>query len=179
MPFRPDRAQPDFADLITSLNNSRNQIKDNPLYQTVFLLLQRITTSRNNIVKQLEDIDELVNDLLASTYLTVEDESVQLINSRQLLPGTNITFDDTLPHKRIVNSTGGGGTTTGGNTPPFFSYEEFDSPQSIEFLGNFPIVAGSTPVTVDGYYAPLTDGDVDEMDLISLNGDVIMVFVPL
>jgi Leucine-rich repeat (LRR) protein len=178
MPFRPDRTQPDFADLITSLNNSRNQIKDNPLYQTIFILLQRITTSRNNIVKQLEDIDELVNDLLSATYLTVDDESAQLVNSRKLLAGTNITFDDTTPHERTINSSGGGGITTGGNTPPFFTYEEFDTPQVIEFLGNFPIVASSS-VAQDGYWAPLTDGDVDETDIIFADGEAVMVFVPL
>ena len=32
---------------------------------------------------------------------------------------------------------------------------------------------------IPGYWSPLTDGDVDEMELISLNGDVIMVFVPV
>lgn len=178
MAFKPDRVQPDFADLITSLNNSRNQLKDNPLYQTIFILLQRITTSRNQIIKQLEDVEEQISSILAATILTVNDESVLLINSRRLLAGANITFDDTVPFIRTISSTGGGGTVVGGNTPPFFSYEEFDSPQPIEFLGNFPIVTSSI-VASTGYWTSLTDGNLDETDLIFANGECIAVFVPV
>ena len=178
MPFRPERTQPDFSDLITSLNNSRNQITDNPLYQTIFVLLQRITTSRNNIIKQIEDVDEAVTNFAAASFLTTENESAQFLNSRQLLAGIGITFDDTVPFIRTISSTGGGGTVVGGNTPPFFSYEEFDSPQPIEFLGNFPIVTSSI-VASTGYWTSLTDGNLDETDLIFANGECIAVFVPV
>lgn len=181
MAFRPDRTQPDFADLITSLNNSRNQISDNPLYQTVFILLQRLTTSRNNIIKQIEDVEEQVSSLLAASYLTVNDESILLINSRRLLAGANITFDDTAPHIRTISSTGGGGTVIGGNTTPIIMSEEQEVIYPIEFLGNFPIASGSgpTPPAASGYWTPLTDGNVDETDLIFANGEAIAVFVPV
>lgn len=43
------------------------------------------------------------------TYLTVADETGVLPNSRQLLAGTNITFDDSTPGERTVNASGGGG----------------------------------------------------------------------
>ncbi len=36
-----------------------------------------------------------------------------------------------------------------------------------------------TPTEVDGYWTPLTDGDLDETDLIFSNGDAIMVFIPV
>lgn len=104
MAFKPDRTQPDFADLVTSLNNSRNQIKDNPLYQTIFILLNRITTSRNNIVKQLEDIDEAINEVLSLSFLTVNDESLTLVNSRRLVAGANISFDDTTANVRRISA---------------------------------------------------------------------------
>jgi Leucine-rich repeat (LRR) protein len=138
MGFKPERVQPDFSDLITSLNNSRNQIKDNPLYQTIFLLLQRITTSRNNIVKQIEDADELVGNLQTASYLTVNNESATLINSRRLLAGVGITFDDTVVNQRTISSNAG-----------------------------------------SGYWTPLTDGNVDETNLIFVNGESIAVFVPV
>lgn len=43
------------------------------------------------------------------TYLTEADESGDLPNSRALLAGTNITFDDSVPNERTINAAGGGG----------------------------------------------------------------------
>lgn len=45
------------------------------------------------------------------TYLTASDETATLGNSRQLLAGTNVTFDDTTPGERTVNASSGGGAT--------------------------------------------------------------------
>lgn len=42
------------------------------------------------------------NDL---DYLTHSDESVALPNSRRLLAGTNVTFDDSVPNERTINTT--------------------------------------------------------------------------
>lgn len=72
---------------------------------------------------------------------------------------------------------GGGGITTNGNTPPFHVFEDLEVPQPIEFLGNFPIVTAAS-VSQVGYWAPLTDGDVNETDLIFASGEAVMVFVP-
>lgn len=44
-----------------------------------------------------------------STYLTEDDETGDLPNSRQLLAGTNITFDDTTPGERTINASTGSG----------------------------------------------------------------------
>lgn len=44
-----------------------------------------------------------------ATYLTENDETGDLPNSRALLAGTNITFDDSTPGERTVNASGGGG----------------------------------------------------------------------
>ncbi len=43
------------------------------------------------------------------TYLTDADETADLPNSRALLAGTNVTFDDTTPGERTINASGGGG----------------------------------------------------------------------
>ena len=44
-----------------------------------------------------------------ATYLTWTDESARLPNSRELLAGTGITFDDTVPNERTVNGSSAGG----------------------------------------------------------------------
>jgi hypothetical protein len=41
-----------------------------------------------------------------ATYLTATDESSILPNSRQLLAGTGITFNDTVANKRTISATG-------------------------------------------------------------------------
>ncbi len=43
-------------------------------------------------------------------YLTTVDEHVTLPNSRELLPGTNVTFDDTVAHQRTINVASTSGT---------------------------------------------------------------------
>lgn len=52
---------------------------------------------------------------LDETFLTATDESGTLTNSRQLIAGTNVTFDDGTPNQRTVNvaSSGGGGDSGG------------------------------------------------------------------
>lgn len=39
-----------------------------------------------------------------ATYLTADDETVGLPNSLQLLAGTNITFDDSVPNQRTISA---------------------------------------------------------------------------
>ncbi len=42
-----------------------------------------------------------------ATYLTETDETADLPNSRQLLAGTNVTFDDSVAGQRTVSASGG------------------------------------------------------------------------
>lgn len=55
-----------------------------------------------------------------ATYLTWTDESARLPNSRWEKAGNGISFDDSVPNVRTVNSTGGKGMVpmTTGETPP-------------------------------------------------------------
>ena len=101
MPFRPPPHQPDFADLIVSLDNSKIQLDNNALYQTIFLLIQRITRARDLLLKELKEGDELLSN---RTFLTVDDEVAFLPFSRQLLAGDGVTFDDTIAGERTVNA---------------------------------------------------------------------------
>lgn len=178
MSFRPERVQPEFNDLITSLSNSRNQIRDNPLYQTIFLLIKRLTVSKDLTQTQIKDLDETLDNVLAASFLTVDDESNLLVNSRRELAGPGIIFNDATPNIRIISSSGGGSTVIGGNTIPILISEEKEVIYPIEVLGNYPPVSASS-VSPSGYWAPLTDGNVDETDLIFANGEAIMVFVPV
>ena len=102
MAFKPGPVQPDFADLIVSLSNSQQQIKENALYQTVYLLLQRITRSRDLILKDLKDLEDKILDLANVTFLTQDDETLGLPNSRKLLRSLGITFDDTISGERTI-----------------------------------------------------------------------------
>lgn len=53
-----------------------------------------------------------------ATYLTWTDESSRLPNSRNLVAGDNIFFDDTVPNVRTVSSTGGYIPMCTGDYPP-------------------------------------------------------------
>ena len=118
----------DFANLIVSLNKTGLNTSNQPLYQTIKDLIdksqsasERQTFLFQSIVGniRLDDTDNLasvlnqisiINAILqGSQFLTAADESINLPNSRQLVAGLNITFDDTVPNVRTINSTDGTG----------------------------------------------------------------------
>ena len=110
MAFKPDPVQPDFSSLITSLDNSKTQKSNYSLYQTIFLLIKLVTRSQGLFVEDINKLNQQLSEIFAATFLTVDDESTDFPNSRQLLAGTNISFDDTVPHQRTINATGGSGS---------------------------------------------------------------------
>ncbi len=59
-----------------------------------------------------------------ATYLTEDDETGDLPNSRQLLAGTNVTFDTSTPGELTISTTGGGTGSwipfVDGSEPPNF-----------------------------------------------------------
>ncbi len=116
MPYQPPRGQPDFSRLRVALLNSGLSATNQPLHQCIDLLIQWLelvqTDVNDNIAAAGTDISGLVaiiTDLLAVTFLTSTDQTTLLVNSRQLLAGTNITFDDLTPGERTINSSGGSG----------------------------------------------------------------------
>lgn len=145
MAFRPPKKQPRFADLNGILAQSRDT--DNALYQTVQILIERLTQFQIVTLEDVADINNSVNEVISvvnitadknRTYLTTADETLKLPQSVQLLAGTGITFDDTVPNKRTIST----------------------------IMGSY-------------YDAPLTDGNVDETDLIFALGECIIVQVPV
>ena len=104
MAFKLPPVQPDLAELITSLTNSKLQIKDNALYQTVYQIIQRIGRSRDLIIKDIQEIIDELNEIEDVTFLTVDDESGLLPNSRRLEAGDGITFDDSIINIRTISA---------------------------------------------------------------------------
>jgi hypothetical protein len=104
----PSSKQPDYAHLFGILANTRLQQTNNALYETIYLLIKEVTQSQNSFVVVNNNQAQSLLQLLGVTYLTVNDETQLLINSRKLLAGLGITFDDTVPGRRTVNASGAG-----------------------------------------------------------------------
>src|SRR5690348_12689277 len=111
MPFKPLAGQPDFSDLETTLNNARIQVTNNALYQTIRALIQKVTQFQQVVVTNIDKTTANITQITAiitgsqlATYLTATSQTPILPNSRQLLAGTGITFDDTVPNKRTISS---------------------------------------------------------------------------
>lgn len=99
--------QPDYSHLFGILSNSRIQQTNNALYQTIFLLIREVTQSQGSFVVENNNVSQSLAQLLGVTYLTVNDETALLLNSRQLLAGAGITFDDSVDGKRTIKTGGG------------------------------------------------------------------------
>lgn len=108
MPFKKEPQQPDFSSLVTSLDNSRTQLTNYSLYQTVLFLIRNTAKARDLLVDSIDTINEQISEILAASFLTVNDETGDFPNSRQLLAGTGITFNDAVAGKRTIsaNATG-------------------------------------------------------------------------
>lgn len=106
MPFHPEAKQPDFSSLFTSLTNSKVQVQNYSLYQTIFFLINNTAKARDLLAAAVDTINEEISEILASSFLTENDETADFPNSRQLLAGIGITFDDTVAGARTVNSAG-------------------------------------------------------------------------
>lgn len=114
----------DFNSLLVSLNNTGLQQKSPALYQTLKLLIEKSAQKQNidrsifrSIIGDVEVLDlpfdltsivENIQLLLNATYVTAEDETADLVDSRVLTAGTNITIDLTTPGQIIISSSGGG-----------------------------------------------------------------------
>jgi hypothetical protein len=130
---------PDLSPLITSLATSGEQQKNNRLYQVLYLLIKKLVTSQRITEENFDQIIPDLSALLNVTFITVDDETALLLNSRRAVAGTNITLNTSTPGQIIINASG----------------------------------------AVTGFYdSPLTDGNVNETDIIFANGECVIVQVP-
>ena len=108
MAFKPKPVQPDFSSLVTSLDNSRLQVSNYSLWQTIYFLIKNTSRARDLIIDDIDTINETISGILAGSFLTVNDETITFPNSRQLLAGVGIEFDDTVLGQRTINAVGSG-----------------------------------------------------------------------
>lgn len=107
MPFKPPKKQPQFADLKGILAQTKET--ENPLYQTIQVLIERLVQFRAVTIEQIEDVtipENILQNVATkfATYHTKEDEVAVLPNSWQLLAGPGIVFDDSVPNKRTISA---------------------------------------------------------------------------
>lgn len=161
MPFKPGPVQPDFSSLIVSLDNSKLQVTNYSLYQTIFFLIQNTAKARDLLVTSIDTINEIISKIAATTFLTVEDETLNFPNSRQLLAGIGITFDDTIPGKRTISATGGSvpvGVFGGGDS----GFSEFGEVDNFSIPGPKGDKGDTGPAGASGIGAPGPPGDSGE-----------------
>lgn len=88
--------------LLSQLNTSGIQTSNNPLYQVIkqlIQILQGFSVSTSAAISSTSSSSAPKN----KTYLTENNETSDLPNSRQLLAGTNVSFDDSIAGQRTVN----------------------------------------------------------------------------
>lgn len=96
------------------LLNSGIQKENAQLFQVINSLIDYLRKTSTEVAVVASSSGSSPTDITFiedARFLTSADESVNFPNSRQLLAGTNITFDDTVANRRTINATGGSAGT--------------------------------------------------------------------
>jgi hypothetical protein len=102
--------------LVSQLNTSGLQQQNPALYQVIQQLIalgQQLITQSNSSAGSSSS-QAIINSILAANFLMSTDESIIFPNSRNLLAGQNIAFDDSTPNERTI-STGNWSVLTNGD----------------------------------------------------------------
>jgi hypothetical protein len=97
-------AGPNFAQLKSALQTSGLQQRDNALFQVINQLITFLDQFQNTTVASIGSGGS--GGSFASknaTYLTASNQVALLPQSRELLAGTNVSFDDSVVNQRTVN----------------------------------------------------------------------------
>lgn len=89
--------------LLSNLQTSGLQQKDQPLFQVISQLIKYLQSAQSELTEISGIVNNPTSGLPNLTYLTDTDEAATLPNSRQLLAGDRITFDDTVANKRTLD----------------------------------------------------------------------------
>lgn len=106
--------------LKTWLSQTGTQKSNNPLYQILFYLIDSVRELQGVVNTNAEEAASVVTGFENLDFLTHGDESATLPNSRQLVPGAGITFDDSVANQRSISATASSGIwmpLTDGVTP--------------------------------------------------------------
>jgi hypothetical protein len=106
MAFKPAGKIPDFAALKATYVGARDQVKDYLLFQTITQFLDLTSRFQSNTRAELDDLSDGSSDISDANYATVADDSILLPNSRQLLAGVGVAFDDTVANERTIDVSG-------------------------------------------------------------------------
>lgn len=163
--------------LRTQLVTSGLQKRDNPLFQVINQLIGLLQDVGN---KAETDLNNVTTTLVDADYITWTDESILLPNSRELLPGDNIAFDDSVANERTVDVALDQVFLTGDD-------ESATLPNSRELLAGTGItfddsIANQRTIdataTSGAEWSVLTNGDAINPELVFAGGDVIMLHTP-
>lgn len=140
------------AALVDTPNTSGISV-DTTVAQTVSATAQWGAADTDNTITLRELViwieDQVAPDAAASaeaTYLTEADETATLPNSRQLLAGSGITFDDSVAGERTISSSGGGG----GGWTSIFNYSGSSLADFTTDSGTWAVTGGVFELTTSG-----------------------------
>jgi|SRR5215469_2436781 len=99
------------SSLLASLNQTKVKKTDPALYEVLKRLFINLDQNNEAITGQVNSDANKIVSITGSEVLTADSELAIFPQGKELLPGTNITFDDSVANKRTVNATGGGSST--------------------------------------------------------------------
>ena len=154
--------------LLSQLNTSGLQQKDNPLYQVIKQLINSTKELQSNLISLSATAGDVDGPLSSDDNAIARFDGI----TGKIIQNSNITIAD-----------GASGTLDGINTG---DVTLAGTPDYITII-NQVITRGLIDLTTDitgllpianmlGFYEPLTDGDTFETDLIYANGEVVMAF---
>lgn len=170
---------PRLEKLISTLQQTGLQQTNQPLYQVIYNLIKAVIQALDFTQAEISGGGG-GGGLANQPYLTHQNAIVALPQSRQLLAGDNVTFDDSVFGQRTVDVplaqeflTGQDETATLPNSRNLLAGTGITFDDTTPNERTISSAAGSF-VT----WSVLTNGDVLNPELVFAGGDVIMLHVP-
>jgi LytS/YehU family sensor histidine kinase len=107
---------PAYSRLLSVLNNTGIQEKQNNLYQFLKQFLDFVISFINQATSAFAILEAQAGATTNATYLTSTDQSAVLPFSRNLVAGAGIAFDDSVANVRTIST-----TATGSQYMPVFA----------------------------------------------------------
>lgn len=98
----------DLSRLKSNLANGKVRETDFPTYQVINALIDQITKLQKALDARIVIIAGESSGVKNLDYITHTNEGVDLPNSRQLIAGTEVTFDVSIPGQLIINVSASG-----------------------------------------------------------------------
>lgn len=150
MAFKKEKKQPDFSVLKKTLAQSGNKL-DNATYQTIQQLIDKLM--------QFQTVDAEEKTAIQGDVTNISNSTTTVITG--IATSSYLTVnDETASLPNSVRLAAGIGVS-------------FDD--SVSGVRTVNVIGGGSG---SGYWAPLTDGDLIETDLIFAGGECVMIFVP-